>query len=44
MLDNWELFPNEKGNPRPFIVDWSEQELIDVDTETDFNLVESLWK
>jgi CMP-N-acetylneuraminic acid synthetase len=44
MLDNWELFPNEKGNPKPFIVDWSEQELIDVDTETDFNLVESLWK
>jgi CMP-N-acetylneuraminic acid synthetase len=44
MLDNWELFPNEKGNPRPFIVDWPEQELIDVDTETDFNLVESLWK
>ena len=44
MLDNWELFPNEKGNPKPFIVDWPEQELIDVDTETDFNLVESLWK
>ncbi len=44
MLDNWELFPNEKGNPRPFIVDWSEQELIDVDTEEDFNLVESMWK
>jgi CMP-N-acetylneuraminic acid synthetase len=44
MLDNWELFPNEKENPKPFIVDWSEQELIDVDTETDFKLVESLWK
>ena len=43
MLDNWELFPNEKENPKPFIVDWSEQELIDVDTETDFKLVESLW-
>ena len=44
MLENWELFPNEKGNPKPFIVDWPEQELIDVDTEEDFNLVESLWK
>ena len=42
MLNNWELFPNEKGNPIPCFVDWSEKELVDVDTETDFNLVESL--
>lgn len=44
MLDNWELFPNEKGNPRPFIVDWSEKELLDIDTETDFKIVEELLK
>lgn len=44
MLENWELFSNTKHDPFPFVVDWSEHELIDVDTETDFNLVESLWK
>ena len=44
MLDNWELFPNEKGNPKPFIVDWSEKELLDVDTETDFKIVEEFLK
>ena len=39
MLDNWELFPNTKHNPYPFVVDWSEKELLDVDTETDFEIV-----
>ena len=43
MLDNWELFPNTKHNPYPFIVDWSEKELLDVDTEIDFKLVESYY-
>ena len=39
MLDNWELFPNTKHNPYPFVIDWSEKELLDVDTETDFEIV-----
>jgi len=43
MLDNWELFPNTKNNPCPFVVDWSEKELLDVDTETDFKMVESYY-
>ena len=43
MLENWELFPNTKHNPYPFIVDWSEKELLDVDTEIDFKLVESYY-
>tara|TARA_Y100001937_G_scaffold12173_1_gene15401 strand:- start:462 stop:869 length:408 start_codon:yes stop_codon:yes gene_type:complete len=43
MLDNWELFPNTKNNPCPFVVDWSEKELLDVDTETDFKIVESYY-
>ena len=43
MLENWELFPNTKHNPYPFMVDWSEKELLDVDTETDFKIVESYY-
>ena len=43
MLDNWELFPNTKHNPYPFVIDWSEKELLDVDTEIDFKLVESYY-
>ena len=43
MLDNWELFPNIKDNPYPFVIDWSEKELLDVDTETDFKIVESYY-
>ena len=43
MLDNWELFPNTKDNPYPFVIDWSEKELLDVDTETDFKIVESYY-
>ena len=43
MLDNWELFPNTKHNPYPFVIDWSEKELLDVDTETDFKIVESYY-
>ena len=39
MLKEWELFPNTKDNPHPLIIDWSEQELLDVDTETDFKIV-----
>ena len=40
MLENWELFPNTKNNPYPFSVNWSEKELLDIDTETDFKIVE----
>ena len=43
MLDNWELFPNTKDNPYPFVVDWDEKELLDVDTEIDFKVVESYY-
>ena len=43
MLDNWELFPNIKDNPYPFVIDWSKKELLDVDTEIDFKLVESYY-
>ena len=43
MLDNWELFPNIKDHPYPFVIDWSEKELLDVDTEIDFKLVESYY-
>ena len=43
MLENWELFPNTKHNPYPFVIDWSEKELLDVDTETDFKIVESYY-
>ena len=43
MLENWGLFPNTKNNPCPFVVDWSEKELLDVDTETDFKIVESYY-
>ena len=39
MLSEWELFPNTKDNPFPLIVDWSEEEYLDVDTETDFEIV-----
>ena len=42
MLTEWELFPNIKDNPFPYVVDWSEKELLDVDTETDFNIVRQL--
>ena len=42
MLSEWELFPNTKDNPFPYVVDWSEKELLDVDTETDFNIVRQL--
>ena len=43
MLNNWELFPNEKNNPFPYEIDWSETELMDVDTELDFKLVKQMY-
>ncbi len=44
MLKEWELFPNTKDNPFPFVVDWDEKELIDVDTELDFQIVKEVYR
>ena len=44
MLDNWELFPNTKHNPYPFVIDWSEKELLDVDTEEDLEIVKGIYE
>jgi CMP-N-acetylneuraminic acid synthetase len=44
MLSNWELFPNLYYEPYPYLVDWPEEELIDVDTELDFKLAELHYK
>ena len=44
MLKEWELFPNTKDNPFPLIVDWSEEEFLDVYTETDFEIVKYFHK
>lgn len=43
MLSEWELFPNTKDNPFPFVTEWSENELIDVDTELDFKLAKLIY-
>lgn len=44
MLENWELFPNEIMKPYPLVIDWPDEELVDVDTELDFKLVTTLFK
>ena len=43
MLTEWELFPNTKDDPFPYVVDWSDEELLDVDTETDFEIVKNYY-
>ncbi len=43
MLSEWELFPNTKDNPFPLVTEWSENELIDVDTELDFKLAKLIY-
>lgn len=43
MLENWELFPNLPNQPYPFVVEWPEDELVDVDTEVDFKLVKTIY-
>jgi len=43
MLENWELFPNLYNEPFPYLVDWDDKELIDVDTEVDFKLVKTIY-
>jgi len=44
MLENWELFPNKIMKPYPYIIDWPDEELVDVDTELDFKLVKTLYQ
>ena len=44
MLKEWELFPNTKDNPHPLITEWDEHEYLDVDTETDFEIVKYFHK
>jgi len=44
MLNNWELFSNTAQDPYPYVIDWPEEELIDVDTELDFKLVEKIYE
>jgi len=44
MLKEWELFPNTKDNPHPLITEWDEEEYLDVDTETDFEIVKYFHK
>ena len=44
MLDNWELFSNSVNDPYPYVIDWPEEELIDIDTELDFRLVEKIYE
>lgn len=43
MLENWELFPNLVDEPFPYVVDWPDNELVDVDTELDFKLTKVLY-
>ena len=44
MLDNWQYFSNQYNDPFPLDVDWSDEELVDVDTELDFKLVRTLYE
>lgn len=43
MLTNWQLFSNGIHDPYPYEIDWSDEELIDVDTEQDFRIVKDLY-
>ena len=42
MLENWELFPNTMHEPYPYEIDWTDEEIVDVDTELDFKLVNTM--
>lgn len=44
MLKNWELFPNLVYQPYPYLIEWPEEELIDIDTELDFKVAELTYK
>lgn len=43
MLTNWQLFSNSKNDPFPIVIDYEKHESVDVDTETDFLLVKSIY-
>jgi len=43
MLDNWQYFSNQYNDPFPLAVDWSDEELVDVDTEVDFRVVKEIY-
>lgn len=44
MLENWQLFSGAQNDPAPFVINWPEEELVDVDTELDFKLVKALYE
>ena len=43
MLDRWQLFPNIENEPYPIEIEWSDNELIDVDEELDFKLAKLIY-
>jgi CMP-N-acetylneuraminic acid synthetase len=42
MLTYWNLFQNKANNPHPYVIDWIDEELVDVDTELDFRIVKDI--
>tara|TARA_B100002019_G_scaffold251413_1_gene231809 strand:+ start:17388 stop:18050 length:663 start_codon:yes stop_codon:yes gene_type:complete len=44
ILENWQYFSNKVNDPFPYEVKWDEKDLIDVDTEVDFELVRSFYE
>jgi len=44
ILKNWQYFSNKVNDPFPYEVMWDEKNLIDVDTEVDFELVRSFYE
>jgi CMP-N-acetylneuraminic acid synthetase len=44
MLTEWQLFSNTHKDPETYVVDWSEEELLDVDTEFDFEMVKNYYQ
>ena len=43
MLEEHNYFPSVKNNPHPYVVDFDEIELLDVDTEEDLEIVKSIY-
>jgi spore coat polysaccharide biosynthesis protein SpsF (cytidylyltransferase family) len=44
MLNEHNYFPATKDNPRPYVLDFDEIELLDVDTEEDLEIVKSVYE
>lgn len=44
MLNKHNYFPATKDNPRPYVVDFDEIELLDVDTEEDLEIVKRVYE